>query len=383
MIEQNMRVSDITYGTILDACAKTGQMKLAMKIFNHLKQFELNMNSIVFTTVIKGLLKKQAYNEAIEFFSSIKSYKSLPGMIITFNCALDVYIKNNQIDKAVSLFREIEGNFGADLISYSTLIKGYCVANRRKEGLELLKKMILNQSQRDISVVNLYIDCCSNKEYYNLGIQAYQYAMMKNITPNEITFGIMIKIYGFSRELQKAFDLLDLMQGYGIKPSLIVYTNLIHISFYNKKPRKAELAVTLFKKLKKRGDFLMYSKIIDGLIRFKVIKRVPKYIDMALKDGCSLKKTTIESIQHYFKSKEMSKKIQQLVKNQKTQKKFYKQRRNQRFKNKFNEENPKKYKEMIKERKEKYKNTGKKNYKNTTNNRQPIKLYNFRNKNSI
>ena len=40
----------------------------------------------------------------------------------------------------------------------------------------------------------------------------------------------------------------------------------------------------------------MYSKIIDGLIRFRVIKRVPKYIDMALKDGCSLKKTTIESI---------------------------------------------------------------------------------------
>lgn len=37
MIESNMRVSDITYGTILDACAKTGKMKLAMKIFEHLK----------------------------------------------------------------------------------------------------------------------------------------------------------------------------------------------------------------------------------------------------------------------------------------------------------------------------------------------------------
>ena len=51
------------------------------------------MNSIVFTTVIKGLLKKEAYNEAIEFFDSIKGYYKLPGMIITFNCALDVYIR--------------------------------------------------------------------------------------------------------------------------------------------------------------------------------------------------------------------------------------------------------------------------------------------------
>lgn len=51
------------------------------------------MNSIVFTTVIKGLLKKEAFNEAIEFFNSIKGYYKLPGMIITFNCALDVYIR--------------------------------------------------------------------------------------------------------------------------------------------------------------------------------------------------------------------------------------------------------------------------------------------------
>lgn len=68
--------------------------------------------------------------------------------------------------------------------------------------------------------------------------------------------------------------------------------------------------MTLFKKHKQRGDFLMYSKIIDGLIRFKVIKKVPKYVDMALKDGCSLKKSTISSIKQYFKGKEMYQKLQ-------------------------------------------------------------------------
>ena len=93
--------------------------------------------------------------------------------------------------------------------------------------------------------------------------------MMKNVHPNEITFGIMIKIFGFSRELYKAFDLLDLMEVYKIKPSIIIYTNLIHISFYNRNPRKAELAFTLFKKKGLQGDRLMYSKLIDGLIRFK------------------------------------------------------------------------------------------------------------------
>lgn len=94
MISANMNISDITYGTILTACSKSGKMKLAMEIFDHLKKTELNMNSIVFTTVIKGLIKKRAYSEAIEFFNTIKTHKNLPGMIITYNCALDCYSRN-------------------------------------------------------------------------------------------------------------------------------------------------------------------------------------------------------------------------------------------------------------------------------------------------
>lgn len=93
--------------------------------------------------------------------------------------------------------------------------------------------------------------------------------MMSNIEPNEITFGIMVKVYGFARELQNAFDLLDLMNVYNIQPSIIIFTNLIHISFYCREPRKAELAFLLFKKTKVNGDSLIYSKIIDGLLRFK------------------------------------------------------------------------------------------------------------------
>lgn len=92
----------------------------------------------------------------------------------------------------------------------------------------------------------------------------------------------MVKLYGFARDLQKAFELLDLMAVYEIHPSIIIFTNLIHISFYNKKPRKAELAFQLLKKKKLRGDCLLYSKIIDGLIRFREYDRIEKYIDLAI-----------------------------------------------------------------------------------------------------
>lgn len=58
----------------------------------------------------------------------------------------------------------------------------------------------------------------------------------------------MVKIFGWARDLDKVFELTDLMEVYGIQPSIIHYTNMIHVSFYSRNSKKAELAFKLFKK---------------------------------------------------------------------------------------------------------------------------------------
>lgn len=351
MINSNMRINDITYGCILDSCAKNGNMNIALKIYKILKKSEINLNSIVFTTIIKGFIRSEAYEEALGFFNEVKMHQDLSGMIITYNCALDVMVRKKDIVEALKLFEEIDAVFKADLISYSTIIKGLCQNGQLPKALEYVKTMINATKEVDVSVINLFLDSCSNKEDFSLGVKGYQYAMMKNIPPNEITFGIMVKIFGFSRELHKAFDLLDLMEVYEIKPSIIIFTNLIHISFYNRNPKKAELAFTLMRKQGIKGDSLMFSKIIDGLIRFKQSQKVPKYIDYALKDNCFLKKATVEEIKKALPEKEIVAKLELLGKNEHLEKLEGKEERNLKFKNKFKEENPKKFKKIIQEQK--------------------------------
>ena len=83
------------------------------------------------------------------------------------------------------------------------------------------------------------------------------------------------------------------MAVYGVEKSIIIYTNLIHISFYNKKPKKAIWAFSLFRKTKIKSDSLIYSKLIDGLLRFKEIKKIGKFIKLAHKERIRLKNKTI------------------------------------------------------------------------------------------
>ena len=47
-------------------------------------------------------------------------------MVITFNCALNIMVSNNYIKRALVLFDEIEFIFKADVVSYSTIVKGLC-----------------------------------------------------------------------------------------------------------------------------------------------------------------------------------------------------------------------------------------------------------------
>lgn len=85
-------------------------------------------------------------------------------MIITFNCALDIYSNNLDTQSAIKLFEEIDQFFGADLISYSTIIKATCKADIKNVALEYVKRLVKANIHKDVSVVNLFLESCANKD---------------------------------------------------------------------------------------------------------------------------------------------------------------------------------------------------------------------------
>jgi pentatricopeptide repeat protein len=99
-------------------------------------------------------------------------------MIISYNCALDIYANILDLEGAISLFEEIESNFKADLISYSTIIKALCNGNKKDLALEYLKKMIKSKIEIDVSVINLFLESCSTKEDFKYSLEGYKFAMM-------------------------------------------------------------------------------------------------------------------------------------------------------------------------------------------------------------
>merc|ERR1719478_1716324 len=93
-------------------------------------------NTILYTTLIKGYGMERNLNAALELFYEMRA-EEVPYNTIAFNSMLDVCIKCNDISAAEHLMKHVcpqEGgvedngfaSIDPDLITFSTLIKGYC-----------------------------------------------------------------------------------------------------------------------------------------------------------------------------------------------------------------------------------------------------------------
>lgn len=62
------------------------------------------MNTVLYTTLIKGFCKVNQTEEALKYFKLMKQTGKTYPNLITYNSMLDGLVKNNQMNEADNLF---------------------------------------------------------------------------------------------------------------------------------------------------------------------------------------------------------------------------------------------------------------------------------------
>lgn len=153
--------------------------------------------------------------------------------------------------------------------------------------------MIQGDITPDEPIFNLIMDSSADLENFKMGLSVY--AIMKKcaVSPNQVTFGTLVKLYGFANMAEEAFRLLDEMRKLSIIPSLIVYTNLMHISFRCERPDLAEKSFMLMTKQGVKGDHVCFSKLITGFQELKLYKKAFSYAVKAFESGSYVRKDVL------------------------------------------------------------------------------------------
>jgi len=155
-----------------------------------------------------------------------------------------------------------------DRITYSTLVKGFCIAGEIDQGLAVMKSAERRGLPADVFMYNTVMDHCTNMGRLSQVDALYAEMLERNCAPTNFTLGVMVKRYGRDNQLDKAFEMVDtLPPKYGFKPNTQEMTCLISACLINKQlPR----ALAVYKRMQAYGpvpDGVTYERLITGVLR--------------------------------------------------------------------------------------------------------------------
>merc|ERR550537_1816450 len=142
---------------------------------------------------------------------------------------------------ATGIFREMGlKNVTPDLISYSTLIKGYCVKGELEPAMQLFTLMRKRGIKPDGILFNSILDGCAHKQMRTLTEQVLTDMEQEGVRPSNFTLSILVKLYGRCGDVEQAFDVVETYsKKYNFEPNIQVYTCLMSACISNKELPRA------------------------------------------------------------------------------------------------------------------------------------------------
>merc|ERR1719421_601329 len=115
-----------------------------------------------------------------------------------------------------------------DLITFSTLVKGYSQTGDVRKALALKQELKSRGLKCDEIMYNSLIDGCAKANEFEEGLRVFEDMLQTGVPPSNITFSILVKLYFEAGKVQEAFQLVEEMATtYRCAPSRVVYTNLL------------------------------------------------------------------------------------------------------------------------------------------------------------
>ena len=264
--------NEIIYGCILNACVQSKNIRKLTEVYNEMKSDpNVKMNIILYTILIKAFGKSKNLQKSLELYNDfLTNTKISEQNISVYNAMLDACVECEQVSKMKEIYEKIreiaiENEDNApqpDLITYSTVIKGYSRAKDMDSVYKLYEYLVKRKDfTLDEVVYNSILDGCAKTNSLSQAKKIYNDMKELNIKRSNVTYSILVKLYSNAKEFDSAFDLLKEMKENGVKPGLIVYTCLIQAAI---KCNDFDRSVNLFEMMKK--DNLQLDQVIYNII---------------------------------------------------------------------------------------------------------------------
>jgi len=229
---------------------------------------------VIYSTVLKGFAVAKNIDKVFEVHADMLQ-RGVACNTITYNTMLDACAKSYAMCRAEEVLQAMRAaSTQPDIISYSTIVKGYCLEGDIDKALVVLKEMRAEKTlEPDEITYNSFLDGCAKQHRVDEALTALDEMQAAGVRPSNYTLSILVKLLGRVRRLNQAFSLVESLSAkHKFKPNVQVYTCLMQACIQN---RKLDRALALHDQMV-LADCPPDEKLYTGLARGCLQLRAPQ-----------------------------------------------------------------------------------------------------------
>mmetsp|Transcript_116686 Transcript_116686/g.232635 ORF Transcript_116686/g.232635 Transcript_116686/m.232635 type:complete len:1034 (-) Transcript_116686:63-3164(-) len=233
MRTRHMTPTSIAIGCMTEALASNGDPESAHELLKEMlaeSDTRPLVNSVIYCSVLKGFSHNKCFDRVWCVYKEMKAAK-LTVSLAAYNTLIDACTRSGEMAQVPQLLESMASDgLEPNTVTYSTIIKGYCLENRLDKAMELLHDMKQSSRYRpDEITYNTLIDGCARYGHYDRGMAVLAEMQEMGVRPSNFTLSVLAKLATRSRRPERAFELCeDLSKRYGIRLNVQVYNNLVH-----------------------------------------------------------------------------------------------------------------------------------------------------------
>jgi leucine-rich PPR motif-containing protein len=301
-----IQVNDVVYGCLLNCLVRCCKFDLLNKYYEEMKNEGIKPNLIIYTTLIKGYNKMKRYDEAYRLFEEMIREKTVVPNIVVYNAVLDCCIESRNFEKMIEIYEEIKNGENRDeknppnMITYSTVIKGYCKWGKMDKAFDIYKFLISNNYKVDEVLLNTLADGFAKEKNEEKAVEIFNDAKTLGVERSHVIYSIMIKMFSNLGKINKALELYQQMKEQKIRPSLVTYTSLIQMYIRFKRINEA---IQVYEEIKRSGlklDHVIYNFIVNGCVFNKNLEKAIEILLDSINNNVKLQEETYNNTLEYL-----------------------------------------------------------------------------------
>jgi pentatricopeptide repeat protein len=286
MQQQHIVPTRITLGCMVEAVAINGDPEAAYSLIAEAlanPQTKELVNAVIYGSVIKSFSQRKDFDRVWSLQEEMVKH-GIQFTQSTFNVLIDACARSGQMQRAEPLLKDMgEQGIEPNVITFSSVIKGYCSENRVDKAFELLEEMKKTSTVvPDEVTYNTLLDGCARYGQFERGLAVLEEMKSVGVPPSNFTLSVLVKLANRSKKPAKAFELCEqICSEFKIRPNMHVYNNLIHAcTNYNDFQRSLEVFGQMLGE-RVRPDGRTYSLLLRSCISARATREAELLLCLA------------------------------------------------------------------------------------------------------